>query len=88
MELYIDIATPEELEEQFGYPPSPEEISEERESCARYPDYNFQRLTYLFAARGESRRALECLEKIKSPFMLADTGRMLAHNPQYFALIR
>ena len=79
MELYIDIATPEELEEQFGYPPSPEEISREREYCLEVPDLNYQFLYWLYRDRGDEKTAQGYLDKIKDPRRRL-SATMIAHE--------
>ena len=66
MELYIDIATPEELERHFGYPPSSEEISLERELCLKDPDGNYQDLYLLYLARGDKKTPRAIWIKLKT----------------------
>ena len=79
MELYVDIATPEELERHFGYPPSPEEISLEREFCLKDPDGNYQDLYLLYLVRGDKKTAQIYLNKIKDP-RRRRSALMIAHE--------
>ncbi|WP_446424081.1 hypothetical protein [Mailhella sp.] len=83
MNNYYDVATPAELEEHFGYVPSPEEVSEGRDTCSRDADHNCELLAYLFADRGDFARAQKFLEQIKNESLMSDTARMLAHDPAY-----
>ena len=85
MELYLDIATPEELERHFGYPPSSEEISLERELCLKDPDGNYQDLYLLYLARGDKKNAQGYLDKIKDPRRRL-SATMLAHECSYASM--
>ena len=79
MELYIDIATPEELEDCFGYPPTAKDISMERELCLKDPDLNYQFFYWLYLARGDEKTAQGYLDKIKDPERRLFTT-MVAHE--------
>jgi len=81
MNNYYDVATPAELEEHFGYVPSPEEVSEGRESCARDSDLNNQLLFWLFLDRGDKKTADSFLNKINDPSRRLDAS-MLAYECQ------
>ncbi|WP_300733885.1 hypothetical protein [uncultured Desulfovibrio sp.] len=84
MENFFDVATVEELKEQFdGILPDAEDLTRKREICASNADYNLELLTYLFVARGEFGKAQTCLHQIADEMLRADTGRMIAHVPEY-----
>ncbi len=78
MELYVDIATPEELEGHFGYSPSPDDISRERKYCLEDPDRNYQELYWLYFARGDKKTAQSYLDKIKDPLCRLDTTMLVS----------
>jgi len=84
MENFFDIATVEELKEQFdGILPDAETLARQREMCASNADCNLELLTYLFVARGEFGKAQTCLRQISDGTLRSDTGRMIAHDPKY-----
>jgi len=78
MELYVDIATPEELEDCFGYPPTAEDISRERKYCLEDPDLNYQFLYWLYLGRDDKKTAQIYLDKIKDPLCRLDTTMLVS----------
>lgn len=76
MENYFDIATPEELEEDYGYKPTPEQIHRDKLIYEENPDSNFQSLFWLFLQRGDSNRADIYYNKIQDPQMKLDAYLM------------
>lgn len=80
---YFDVATPEEVEEFYGYVPTAEEIAEARDALTRDLDANAAHLAYLFADRGDYAQASLYLDQIQDDLTLADTGRMLGHDSAY-----
>lgn len=83
MTNFFDIATPEEVNERYEYTPSAQEIAAERSELTQNPDANFSELAFLLADRGDYRQAVAYLNQIQDDLTRADTGRMLAHDPEY-----
>ena len=87
MENFFDLATPEEITDNFSLddtPLSAEEIASERRTMEEYPDRNLEYLAYLFVGRGEFARADQCVEAIQDDMHRADTARMLTHWEDYY----
>ena len=83
MTNFFDVATPEEVEEFYGYVPTAEEIAAERDALIRDSDANASHLAYLFADRGDYAQTVVYLDQIQDDLTRADAGRTLGHDPAY-----
>lgn len=84
MENFFDIATPKEIENHFDDAVHDAgEMVRLRNLCASNADHNLELLTYLFVARGGFSKAQTYLDQISDETLRADTGRMIAHDPEY-----
>ena len=80
MTNFFDVATPQEVIQQFSLddePLSSEELAAERRALERDGDLNLSCLAFLYADRGDEQAARQCLEQIEDDERRLETSMLL-----------